>query len=601
MSKTFIGSNAGCAQQRAGAGELAGEFERKAAWKRPLRALAQAALYGVVALPAITALACSGEAASPGAGQPGSGGSAGVADGGEGGEQSGGDRHGCGVAPTSPAALVCERWVCEEASAPECWSCGAESVEDGIECGPADGGFGVCRGGGCDTVPDPGKAGNQPVTKVEAELKLPEGLFGTTIDLDVYLPAGAGPYPIIVFHHGFQLNGGNYVSYAEHMTSWGYVVVVPSMPGLLTTHVTLNGYLSAVLDWVEENASGTLQGKGDPEKLGLAGHSMGGKISFMRSAEDSRPKAIFGVDPVDAAGGPVPMSPQDYPSITPERMGNIDVPIGVVGETVNGTCTGAMCVPCAPLDDNFQQYYEHAVSPIIEIDFLTANHMSFVDEPCGIACSACPAGTDSPNQTRRLTRRYMTAFFNLFLKNQTDSNVYLTGSAMKSDEATGLLAMRHKNGFPTQASGGPGSGGAGGSGAGGAAGAAGAGGGGESEELVCTAANSLCVTLNVPPSYSGSPKRFFVGLYNSLPPMGPPNESLPEVPSPTVVAGAPYPLEINNVTAQGNYHLYVVLYDDAGGSFLPESGVDYVASTPSTLTFNGGPVNAGSLGLVVAP
>ena len=287
-------------------------------------------------------------------------------------------------------------------------------------------------------------------------MKLPEGLFGTTIDLDVYLPAGAGPYPVVVFHHGFQLNGGNYVSYAEHLTSWGYVVVVPSMPGLLTTHVTLNGYLSAVLDWIQDNASSSLQGKADPEKLGLTGHSMGGKISFMLSAEDDRPRAIFGIDPVDAAGGPVPLSEKDYPSITPERMSDIEVPIGIVGETVNGTCSGLMCTPCAPLENNFQQYYEHAIAPVIEIDFLTANHMSFVDENCGLACAACPAGSDDPNQTRRLTRRYMTAFFNLFLKDEPDYGVYLTGAAMKSDEATGLVSTRTKNGFPTQDDGGVG-------------------------------------------------------------------------------------------------------------------------------------------------
>lgn len=36
---------------------------------------------------------------------------------------------------------------------------------------------------------------------------------------------------------------------------------------------------------------------------------------------------------MDAAGSPMPMSPDDYPSVTPELMPLLTLPIGLVGET----------------------------------------------------------------------------------------------------------------------------------------------------------------------------------------------------------------------------------------------------------------------------
>ena len=49
----------------------------------------------------------------------------------------------------------------------------------------------------------------------------------------------------------------------------------------------------------------------------------------------------------------------------------------------------------------------------VEIDFIGASHMSFLDNPnCGLDCSVCPAGTDDPTTTRILTQGFMVAFFN---------------------------------------------------------------------------------------------------------------------------------------------------------------------------------------------
>ena len=164
------------------------------------------------------------------------------------------------------------------------------------------------------------------------------------------------------------------------------------------------------------------------------------------STKDKRPLAVFGIDPVDSG---VPMgSAADYPSVTPELMGNITIPLGILGETTNATCSGTWCKACAPGDDNFQQYYEHAASPALQIEIVGANHMSFLDNPnCGFVCSMCDDGTDDTNTTRMLTQRYLTAFLNVFVNDNSAYRKFLDGSEMDADVAAGLTLYESKNGF----------------------------------------------------------------------------------------------------------------------------------------------------------
>ena len=276
---------------------------------------------------------------------------------------------------------------------------------------------------------------------------------GASVDVlcVIYMPDGDGPFPVVTFTHGFQLAPADYVSYGEQLASWGYIAVLPQLPGGLfdaPTHVQMKNYMSALLDWIEADEV-VLSSKADVSRIALAGHSMGGKISLLLSTEDPRPVAVFGVDPVDAAGGPFTMDATEYPSVTPELMGSITVPLGLLGETTNGAGDGSMFgQACAPSEDNFQAYFEYAESSAIEIDVLGASHMSFLDNPsCGLACLACPEGTDDPAVSRMLAQRYMIAFFNVFVQGEASYMDYLTGDAMASDIAAELVTTQTKNNF----------------------------------------------------------------------------------------------------------------------------------------------------------
>ena len=332
--------------------------------------------------------------------------------------------------------------------------CAAPPASDGDLCPLADGVLGQCTNGDCLMAADPAEPGGPAGIEASGELDLPGGLFGVQIPLHIYLPADDGPHPVVILIHGFQLDAGLYASYGQHLATWGYVAILPQMPGGLIggpTHRDLKDYTIALMDYVGQTGAdpaGPFAGKADPGVIGLSGHSMGGKISLLTASEDARPQAVFGIDPVDAAGGPFSMPDDNFPSVTPERMGQIAVPVGLLGETTNATCDGFGCQACAPAADNFQQYYEFAESPALRVEVVGANHMSFLDNPnCGLFCAVCSPGTDNPETSRQLAQRSMTAFFNVYLKHQEQYRSYLTGPGIQSDVALGLVVTEHKNGL----------------------------------------------------------------------------------------------------------------------------------------------------------
>jgi chlorophyllase len=307
-----------------------------------------------------------------------------------------------------------------------------------------------CTGEDCspEEMSDPGAPGPATFTTGSSSVTLDN----KEVPLTIFTPNVAGSLPLVIFTHGFQLAASQYKSYGEHLASWGYLVVMPDFPGGLIggpNHRQLKGMLIGVIDWVIDNATATggpLAGKADVTRIALAGHSMGGKLSLLVASEDSRPVAVFGVDPVDAGGGPLGGSEEDFPSVTPALMPQITIPMVLLGETVNAT--GGLGGACAPAEDNFHQYYLHAESKALEIEVIGANHMSFLDDPaCGFTCSACPEGSDDKAMTRMLTRRYMTAFFHVFLWSQDSYRSYLSGDAMDTDEVDGLVFSESKNGF----------------------------------------------------------------------------------------------------------------------------------------------------------
>jgi predicted dienelactone hydrolase len=121
------------------------------------------------------------------------------------------------------------------------------------------------------------------------------GASSRTLEATVWQPANnaAGPYPLIVYSHGFSSNrdGGAYLG--EHLASHGYVVVAANYP---LTHMNApdRPYVKDVVNQPADisflidsllrqglDQSHTLAGMIDDQRIGVTGISLGGMTSTM--------------------------------------------------------------------------------------------------------------------------------------------------------------------------------------------------------------------------------------------------------------------------------------------------------------------------------
>ncbi len=102
----------------------------------------------------------------------------------------------------------------------------------------------------------------------------------------------------------------------------------------------------------------------------------------------------------------------------------------------------------------------------------------------------------------------------------------------------------------------------------------------------CSETSSLCVDLHVPDDFVGTPRQLIAGLFESLPPQGPPLVVISIVDQPVIAPGQHYELTATELSEEdpadylpGDYYVYVVLYNQGGGQFVPVAGIDYTVET----------------------
>jgi len=279
--------------------------------------------------------------------------------------------------------------------------------------------------GGPDELYDPNLDGPWQIKNLKGKYMVD----GVSVATDAYYPSGGpepGPYPVVLIAHGFQLPPTQYTKYAQRLASHGYVALtVDFQAGLFNpNHVAYAKQVVGGIDHVA--ADPTLGPIGDTNNVGLSGHSLGGKLSIFGAVMDNRVRASITLDPVDSA---TMCNPQNCPDVS--DMLPIDIPLGFVGETLDGE--GGL-MPCAPAADNFLTYYKNASSPALAVTVLGANHMSFVDDVagCGLICGFCKMPTLSNKVVNDLSRAYVVAFYSRWLKDIPGYDTYLTGAEAKA-------------------------------------------------------------------------------------------------------------------------------------------------------------------------
>ena len=220
------------------------------------------------------------------------------------------------------------------------------------------------------------------------------------------------------------MNQGN----GEHLASWGYVTAIPRLPDDFESRTI---YLMDLLDYLlaeNQNPSSFLYTLLDPEQIGTAGHSLGGATALAIAARDPRIKATVGLDPVFESGNPFGDGEMVWDPYT-------EAP-----QVLNPTAILGAPPDACNADGDSQDIY-----PIIGANlkanyfFVDANHLVFADPVSDLIAIFCGGDTDPILTT--LSQKYMTAWFNYYLKNRFGDYPYLYGDPLHQDVQAGLIEV----------------------------------------------------------------------------------------------------------------------------------------------------------------
>jgi dienelactone hydrolase len=228
---------------------------------------------------------------------------------------------------------------------------------------------------------------------------------GTQID------TSNGPYSIIAFGHGFAMQNSYYLSLFRHLASHGHIVIAPQFPD--NNHLQLSYDLLFCASYIKSqsrNPNSIFYRLVDTMKVGLSGHSMGGGASLLAAANDS---TIDVVAPLAAA--------ETTPSAI-AVMNKIKAAVYLITAQNDGI---------TPPSNHQIPMYNNAI-PIKGLPiFKGANHTKFMDTR--IFDWTDPRGYITPSEQLRLTRRYLTSVFNLFLKEDSSYFKYTFGISAQND------------------------------------------------------------------------------------------------------------------------------------------------------------------------
>ena len=220
---------------------------------------------------------------------------------------------------------------------------------------PEGGGGGGGGGGGSDGAvsdgavgPDaPGAKGDPeadgPFATAEKDTNATIASTGDTVAIHAVYPTSAGPFPVVVIGHGFQLAPSQYYSYAKHLASFGYVAMTVDFPTSFTGNDNPKQAKDLLGGVTWAKADPTIGSKVDENVVGMTGHSLGGKLALLAATMDARVKAAFVLDPVDGGAGGC-----NQPKCVnvANLMADLQIPTGFLGETTDATTTGFQA--CAP-------------------------------------------------------------------------------------------------------------------------------------------------------------------------------------------------------------------------------------------------------------
>lgn len=244
-----------------------------------------------------------------------------------------------------------------------------------------------------------------------------------TPSLYVVTPTENGTYPVIQFHNGFLCSNTSYSQVLEHIASHGFIVVAPQSKFTLSGTKQIQ-YLAEVTNWLADGLQPELPDNvyADLTKLGLSGHSKGGKAAFCLALGAAgitlklKFSALIGIDPV-AGVNPVIRTDPNILTYIP-RSFELGIPVGVIGSGLGNQKKNFVFPPCAPDGVNHSEFFNECKPPCCYFLAKDYGHMDVLNVevlPSPGEC-VCKSGNNPKELMIRGTGGIVVAFMKAYLE-----------------------------------------------------------------------------------------------------------------------------------------------------------------------------------------
>ncbi|XP_059650965.1 chlorophyllase-2 [Cornus florida] len=198
-------------------------------------------------------------------------------------------------------------------------------------------------------------------------------------------PSEAGEFPILVILHGYLLNNSFYSQLIQHVASHGFIVIAPQLYTVAGPDTTSEiESTAAITNWLSGGLHKLLPTHVQPNlsKLGLAGHSRGGKVAFAlalaKKATTLKYSLLIGIDPVDGMDKGK-QTPPPVLTYVPHSF-DLDMAVMVIGSGLGEVKKNPLFPPCAPKGVNHEDFYNECRKPACYFVAKDYGHLDMLDD-----------------------------------------------------------------------------------------------------------------------------------------------------------------------------------------------------------------------------